>query len=198
MRPECQSPLMKHIQACPNPQSSLIERYDTPGGYTDCFITTLDIEITHQQFVEAFYTSWLFKLERWFLTFTVIKPSSDKQAKELAAGNRSKFSAWSVEERIKDQILMCDFQSKTRSFLMVESVLADESNKQTANNSETNSRHPKTHLYFGTAIVPTAISKEGKPKLSLFFKGLLLIHKVYARALLKAARNRLIRLNLSC
>ncbi|MCW8876556.1 MAG: hypothetical protein OQK04_18665 [Kangiellaceae bacterium] len=176
---------MKHIKACPNPQNSLIEQYELPGSYTDCFTTTLDLEVSHQQFVEAFYTSWLFKLERWFLTFTVLKPSSDEQARELALGQINKFSAWRVENRAEDQILMCDFQGKTRSFLMVESPkLKDSTNGKV-----------KTYLYFGTAIVPTAKSRAGKPQLSLFFKGLLLIHRTYAKALLKAARDRLIRLN---
>ena len=46
------------------PTHSLLMRYVTPGGYTDCFIVDVPGEVSHAQYVEAFYTTWLFKLER--------------------------------------------------------------------------------------------------------------------------------------
>ena len=48
-----------------------------------------------------------------------------------------------------------------------------------------------TRLYFGTGIVPVIDSKTGRQRLSFFFRALLPFHKLYARALLRAARSRL-------
>jgi hypothetical protein len=48
-----------------------------------------------------------------------------------------------------------------------------------------------TRLYFGTGIVPSKNSSGGR-RMSLFFRLLLPFHKQYARALLRAARARLV------
>ena len=67
----------------------------------------------------AFYTTWLFRLERWILRLAVARPSTDEEAHQLARGEREAFAAWSVEARAPDQLLMCDFTGRTRSWLMV-------------------------------------------------------------------------------
>ena len=74
--------------------------------------------MSHSRFVEAFYTSRVFKLERLILKWLVDKPSTDAEAKELAAGVRDRFAAWTVKIAT-DQLLMCDYMSATRSWLMV-------------------------------------------------------------------------------
>jgi len=149
----------------PLPAHALLVRYAADGGYADCFTTDLPGSYSHQEFVEAFYTNWLFKLERIVLSLLVAKPSSDEQASQLARGERQSFAAWTVEASAPNQLLMCDYQRKTRSWLMVESC--DDGGA--------------TRLYFGTGIV----------RLSAFFNALLPFHLRYARALLAAASRRL-------
>ena len=164
---------MRQILPHPLPDQALLARYRADSGYTDCFITEVPFSVSHADYVEAFYTSWLFKLERVVLTLLVAKPSSDAKARELARGEREDFAAWSVEARAPDQLLVCDYQGKTRSWLMVETGPAG------------------TRLYFGTGIVPITGRQTGQRHMSLLFRALLPFHKVYARALLRAARARL-------
>lgn len=157
------------IQPCPLPDNALLNKYRRDGGYTDCYMTEISIPVSHAQYVNAFYTTTLFKLERFILTWTVSKPSTDTQAKQLADGTRDAFAAWTVEERIEDQLLMCDFVSRTRSWLMVAPL------------------EKGTRLYFGSAIV----SKTGKSTVELGYRALIGFHKMYSVALLYAARSRL-------
>jgi hypothetical protein len=166
-----------HIRGCKSPLQALHHRYKDEGAYVDCYTTVVLGAISHPQFVEAFYTTWLFKLERWVLFLLLSKPSTDEQARQLANGDLNTFAAWSVEGRAENQLLMRDFQSKTRSWLMV----AQEGGEGTA----------ITRLYFGSVIIADIDKPSGKRKLSLAFKVLLPIHKLYARALLAAARYRL-------
>lgn len=157
------------------PEHALHAKYAHAGGYADCYISRIARPVTHAEYVEAFYTTWLFKLERFVLTWFVDKPSSDAEARELARGAGNAFAAWTVEARAENQLLVCDFQNKTRSWLMV--APADHG--------------AGTTLYFGTAIVPVTNRRTGEKRLSAFFTALLTFHKVYARALLGAARSRL-------
>ncbi len=66
-----------------------------------------------------FYTTLLFKLERFILKWTVSKSSTDAQARQLSDGEIEQFAAWHVEGRNENEILMCDFGGRTRSWLMV-------------------------------------------------------------------------------
>jgi hypothetical protein len=159
------------------PAHSLLNPY-AATGYADCFVADLAGSITHAQYVEAFYTSWLFKLERFVLRWLVAKPSTDGEARALAEGSRNQFAAWSVELRAPEQLLVRDYQGKTCSWLMVEPGFE--------NNA------PITRLYFGTGIVPHVDRHTGQRRLTAFFRALMPFHKVYARALLSAARSRLL------
>ena len=159
------------------PANALLVRYANDGGYADCFVTDVPFSITQADYVEAFYTTWLFKLERLVLLL-VAKPSTDAHARQLARGERTTFAAWSVEAREPDQLLVCDYQGKTRSWLMIEPVFDNGA--------------AMTRLYFGTGIVPVTDRKSGGRGMSLFFRPLLRFHKHYARALLRAARARLV------
>jgi len=163
------------VLAAALPTHSLLTRYATPGGYTDCFFVDVPGEVSHAQYVEAFYTTWLFKLERVVLRFLVAKPSTDVEAQELAAGRREKFAAWSVEARAPEQLLARDFQGKTCSWLMAEPGFE--------NSVAT------TRLYFGTGIVPRSV-RHGERRLTFSFRALLPFHKFYARSLLRAAAAR--------
>jgi hypothetical protein len=165
------------IRKHPLPDRALLAANRSAGGYADCYTTGIARPVSHAEYVEAFYTTWLFKLERLVLEWLVAKPSTDVEAQQLARGQRESFAAWTVEGRAPDQLLMCDFQQKTRSWLMVETEQRDGTEI--------------THLYFGTGIAPVADKRTGAKSLSVGFRALLGFHKLYSRALLGAARARL-------
>ena len=58
---------------------------------------TLKLFTSIEEFVEAFYTNWLFEVERVILGFVARKLSTDSQALELTTGHREQFSAWNLE-----------------------------------------------------------------------------------------------------
>lgn len=170
---------MPVIFPCELPASALLQKYTEGGGYADCYFTEIRSAVSQPEFVEAFYTTALFKLERALLGLLAGRPSTDLQAGELAAGRAARFAAWQVEGRSADQLLLADFTGKTRSWLMVASA-----GGSTAS--------PKTRLYFGSAIVPRRSTGPGKPKLGIAFRALLGFHKLYSRLLLRAAAARLL------
>jgi hypothetical protein len=129
-------------------------------------------------FVEAFYTTGIFKLERLVLAHLASHPSTDLEARQLAQGTLAKFAAWSVEARSADQLLLADTTGRTRSWLMVATAQAVA---------------PSTRLYFGSAVLPVRSPTSGRARLGFGFSALLGFHKLYSRALLSAARARLLR-----
>ncbi|KQV54639.1 hypothetical protein ASE26_02085 [Duganella sp. Root198D2] len=145
----------------------MLQRYREQGAYTDCFAIDVPGQVPHAAFVEAFYTSAVFKLERLLLALFVARPSRDAEARELASGQRQQFAAWSVEGRAPGQLLMCDYAGSTRSWLMA--LPAGQG----------------TRLYFGSAVVR---SRQGG-----VFRALLGFHKLYSRILLRAAASRVLR-----
>jgi hypothetical protein len=164
---------LAHVQRRDLPAHALSAHYPREGAYADCYVTTIDRPVTHEAFVTAFYTTWLFKLERLVLALLVKKPSTDAEAAALARGERQAFAAWSVEARAPDQLLMCDFLGQTRSWLMVETAGAG------------------TQLYFGSVVVPG--DDPGARGVRYPHRLMLGFHKLYSRALLAAARSRLSR-----
>jgi hypothetical protein len=157
------------------PDSALLRTYVAKGAYTDCFATDVAASVSLAAYVEAFYTSGAFKCERFVLTWVVAKPSSDDDARRLARGETERFAAWTVEARAPDQVLVCDYLSRTRSWLMVAPI-------------ESGAR-----LYFGSAVVPVGIGS-GRARLGFPLDALLPFHRLYARILLGAARGRVLRL----
>ncbi|MDO9474861.1 MAG: hypothetical protein Q7J28_17595 [Caulobacter sp.] len=155
------------------PPGALLGRYGAGGGYSDCFVAVVPGRVSQAAYVEAFYTTALFKLERLVLAVLVSRPSTDLEARRLAASETERFAAWTVEAREADQILLCDFMGSTRSWLM--SVV------------DTAAPSPTTRLYFGSAIVP----RKGGGGLGAGFRAMVPFHRLYARALLKTAVRRL-------
>lgn len=100
------------------PKGALHAKYSAEDGYhTDCFETEVDGTVTLPEFVEAFYTGTLFKCERVILKFSVKRPSTDAQARQIARGKITQFAAWDMEERTEAQLIMCDMGQSTRSWL---------------------------------------------------------------------------------
>ena len=169
---------MFEIEKSDLPANALLQRYTAiEGCYTDCFSTEAGGAINLSDFVAAFYTTPLFKFERFLLRYTVSKPSTDREARELANAQIDSFAAWSVEALENGQLLMCDSWGKTRSWFMVAPQLDEEKNT--------------TRLYFGSAVVPVPSTKRTKPSISSSHQAMLGFHKLYSRALLSAARSRL-------
>ena len=165
---------MPTVQSCQLPQPALLRKYLDAGAYADCYVAELAWPVSHAEFVEAFYSTPVFKLERLLLAWFVAKPSTDAQAKALARGSLSAFAAWTVEARSVDQLLMSDFQGRTRSWLM----------------SEVNGP-AASRLYFGSAVVPLVSRRSGKARMGIAFRVLLGFHRLYSRVLLRAACARL-------
>ena len=168
---------MSSIRSCELPAGALLSRHSGPGAYADCYVAEIGRTVSHAEFVEAFYTTAVFKLERLILRLLVSRPSTDAQATQLAQGTLSSFAAWTVEGRAPDQLLLSDFTGRTKSWLM---VAAPE-----------NAGSPGTRLFFGSAVVPLRNPTTGRTGLGFVFRGLLGFHKLYSRVLLHAARSRL-------
>lgn len=165
------------IERRPVPASSLLARHAGAGGYADCYCTEIDGSFSHAEFVEAFYTTALFRVERLILRLAVSRPSTDAEARQLARGERDQFAAWSVSARDLNQLLLADFSGRTCSWLMTEA--ADSGDVA------------RTRLYFGSAVLPRRDAATGRGSLGFVFKALLGFHQLYSRALLAAARARL-------
>ena len=169
--------MSSRVTIAPLPEDALLVRYrDRDGTYTDCYAVTLDRLVGLAKYVKTFYTTPVFKLERFILSALFARPSTDDLARQLAEGETNQFAAWQVEAREADQILLCDFRGTTRSWLMVKAM---EDTDQTL-------------LYFGSAVVPRRDAAGQTRPLSSAFRLLLGFHKVYSRVLLASARRKLI------
>ena len=159
---------MLRVRSAPLPPGALLAFYSSSGAYTDCYSVRLDRPASLGDFMAAFYTTGIFKLERWLLALILRFPSSDEEAQSLARGEVMRFSAWQVEARQADQAVLA--AGRTRSWLMV------------APSGQC------TTLFFGSAIVPRR-----RGGLGWQFTVLLGFHKLYSRILLLAAARRLSR-----
>jgi hypothetical protein len=152
------------------PEQALLQRYKREGSYTDCYFMDVPRHIEMSEYISNFYTTPLFKVERKILSLAVGKHSSDDAAHNLAQGRDTNFAAWSVEDRSSNQLLLCDFLGRTRSWLMAEATPSS------------------TRLYFGSAVVPKSKPTSGKASFGFAFHALYGFHHMYTRALMRAAQ----------
>lgn len=164
---------MASIRTCELPEGALLRAYRDRGAYTDCYVTEIDRPVSQAAYVEAFYTTAVFKLERLLLSWLAGRPSTDAEARALASGHAASFAAWDVEAREANQLLLSDFRGRTRSWLMSTPGALS------------------TRLYFGSAVVPITGGSSGPAGIGLGFRALLGFHKLYSRTLLQAASGRL-------
>ena len=167
---------MTVVEPCEVPAHALLSKYRDGASYSDCYVAEVPGSVPQSTFVEAFYTTALFKIERALLTWFANRPSTDQGAKQLAQGVTNSFAAWRVEGRDDDQLLVK--AGRTRSWFMVSS-----SGQGTATGT-------RTRLCFGSAVIPR-VGADGERKFGLAFHALIGLHKLYSRALLKAAISRL-------
>ena len=164
-------PMQSDIRAGDLPPSALHRKYVGTGAHADCYFTEIGRSVSHAEYIEAFYTTWVFKLERIILRL-VAKPSTDEQARRLAHGELDAFAAWIVEARAPNQLLLCDYVRRTRSWLMIEPIPGG------------------TRLYFGTVVVPEK-NAAGELELGSPYTALMGFHRLYSKVLLRCARSRL-------
>lgn len=166
---------MSAIQVGELPQEALLLPYKREGAYTDCYFMEVPRHVSQAEYVETFYTTALFKVERRILALLAARPSNDLQAKQLASGQASTFAAWSVERQTDHQLLLCDFLGRTRSWLM----------------SVPSEGRATTRLYFGSAVIPKQTSASGHQSFGWAFHALSGFHHLYTRALMRAALTQL-------
>lgn len=159
------------------PSNALLDSYRRTRAYTDCYYTDISGEVSHSRYVGAFYTTVLFRIERFILKWAVNRPSTDDEAAGLVDGRCTSFAAWSVEARADNQILMCDFRGRTRSWLMSLPVRQGDATV--------------TRLYFGSAVVPLKSEHDGRKRMGFAFRALLGFHKLYSVLLLYSAKKKL-------
>lgn len=157
----------------PLPPASLLGRLaEQRGAYADAYTLRFPRPVPLAEFVEAFYTTRLFKVERALLALFG-KPSSDAMARAVARGEGERMAAWTVEAREGDELLMHEDSGATRSWFKVETAAG------------------QTTLWFGSAVVPRRRGPGGEPRFGAVFHALLGFHRWYSRALLAAAARRL-------
>jgi hypothetical protein len=168
---------MSSVQLSTRPECTLLDRYAQSGAYTDCYHVDVPMSVSLAQYVRSFNTTPLFKVERSILAVIARRPATDKSAEDLASNQTTRFSAWDVEDRNSSQLLLRDFMGRTRSWLMVRPLgLAGSTS---------------TRLYFGSAVVPKSVAPGGVASFGVAFHALSGFHRLYSKALLRAARSNL-------
>lgn len=158
----------------PVPPASLLGRMAAQrGAFADAYTLRLPRAVTLAEFVEAFYTTRLFKVERALIAL-LGKPSSDAMARAVARGEGERIAVWTIEARDPDELLMHEDSGATRSWFKAQP-----------------GEGGGTTLWFGSAVVPRRRGPDGQPRFSAVFHALLGFHRWYSRALLRAAVRRL-------
>lgn len=157
---------MNKVRQTTLPSDSLLASFAASDAYTDCYSVELPGQVSLADFLLAFYSTPIFKLERWILARALGAESSEDDVRRLASGESTRFAAWRVDMRRDDQIVLAS--GRTRSWLMVVPQSA------TAGKS--------TELYFGSAVLP--LQRGG---LGWQFRALLGFHRLYSRLLLGLA-----------
>ncbi len=173
---------MFSVLQVPVPDESLLKTYrggarpDCWGHQSDCFLASVDRVVSLADFVVAFYTSPVFRIERGILALVANAPSSDAQARAVAVGSSKDFAVWRAAERTATQLLMCDRYESTRSWFGVVPTGVG-----------------GTVLQFGSAVAVNRNHHTGVVSLSAGFRLLMGFHVAYSKALLRSAGKRVMR-----
>ncbi|WP_372571236.1 hypothetical protein [Ruegeria jejuensis] len=162
------------------PSGSLIDSYASkPGFYTDCFSTEISGHVTFEDYLSAFYGSWLFRLERLILRSLLKVPTSDRDLSAYITGDTNAFAVWRLEQRQDNQMIAkaVSGSNRTRSWFLLD-----------------HESQGCTRLYFGSVLEPAQAEDGERPRLGLVFRIALPAHKLYSICLLNAAARRLARL----
>ncbi len=164
--------MFSSVDDAPLPDGALLQEFVDRGEYTDCFVVHTAGDVSFSEFVESFYTTRLFKLERAILKWLISRPSTDDQAQQVANGEIQSFAAWNEHSRSDNQLVMMDFRKQTCSWFMLQPEGSG------------------NRLYFGSAVMRNQETSAGKT-MKWTYRSLLGFHRLYSRALLSAAAKRL-------
>ena len=166
---------MENVIEAQRPEHSLITEQSKMSGYvTDCFSIEISRAVKLSDFIEAFYKTPLFRLERVVLSLAPKGRMRDADVTALSKGLTDRIFIWEVETRHDAQILLS--AGGTKSWLMVQPI------------------EDGTRLYFGSVLVPAPSKvKDEAPKVGWLIDSLMGAHLLYSRLLLQAAARRLMR-----
>lgn len=152
------------------PDNGPVKTYeDRQDAKVDSYKIIVPGHVSLSDYIGSFYRGRLFRMERKIIHKVTGHASSDAQIEELLAGERDTFSAWTRDAESENQLIMCDYQSRTCSWFMVE---PDGSN---------------TVLRFGTVIKPTDYAGRFERFSKLMFTLFMPLHGLYSRLLLSQA-----------
>ena len=81
------------------PEDALLQRYREQGAYTDCFAIDVPEQVAHAAYVEAFYTTAVFKLERLLMCDVAGSTRSWLMTAPAGKGTRLYFGSAVVRSR---------------------------------------------------------------------------------------------------
>jgi len=163
---------MNKIHKTDAPTESFLAQYATKtGAYTDCFYVDLPQAIRLQSYIKAFYTTPLFKAERFLLKIAASTSSTDQDIDDFLAKTSDHFAVWTVVQRSQTEMLLN--AGRTSSWFWTDKTATG------------------TRLYFGSAVTTRPNAKTGKAEMGFLFTALLGFHILYSRALLWSAAKRL-------
>ncbi len=156
------------------PEGAFISQYSTThGGYSDCYYVDIQKDVALSDYILAFFNTPIFRMERLILNLVPSGRSNEQCVLGLASGTGDKMACWKTEKRDENQLLLAVGDGPIRTWLMVQG-------KQSSETTPTKT----TRLYFGSAVLPTSMTKDGHPKLAIVFKLFSGLHIFYSRLLL--------------
>lgn len=158
----------------PIPEWSLLAPYAQPPHYTDHFCISVSAEVTIEQWTAAFFSSRVFRLERFLLNRVFPCKATDDAALALGEGRSDAFSAWTVERRGQGQLLLKS--GITRTWLAAAPHVATDG-----------SANGTTELYLGSAV----LGAQERSIASGVLRAALAPHRAYSRALLRSGQQNL-------
>jgi hypothetical protein len=159
---------MPAVRRIPLPEHALLQSRRAAGAFTDCYVLRLERMVTLADCIAAFFTTPVFRIERWIIARVLGHASTDAQARALADGSSDRFLVWVTEARSSEQILLG--VGRTATWLMIEPAPG------------------ATALYLGSAIEQRGTGKPGWKH-----RALLRFHDLYSRVLLRATARQLMR-----
>ena len=145
------------------------------GCSADAFKDNVKFPVSLEEFIQAFFGSNAFQMERTLLKIIGKPYVSPADIKALAASQQTQFAIWQVEAQSDHEIMLKVGNGPIRSWLM---VLPEQNGK--------------TSLYFGSAVLPQDKTKNGTPQIGFLFRALIGFHNFYSRLLLNSATKKLI------
>ncbi|MEM9388014.1 MAG: hypothetical protein AAGA68_23365 [Pseudomonadota bacterium] len=165
--------MFSSIESTSLPAGALLQAYQRPNCYVDCFSVFCTSGVEHSRWVRAFLDSRVFRLERAVLRTLASADSSDEAVAALITGGAETFAVWTVEHRTPQELLLRDRTARTRTWWRTQ---------------------PETHgvrLYFGSALVPK-VNEDGEQHGTLGpWRWTIPLHRAYSRWLVSSACERL-------